>query len=85
MAAQAGLAGSLQPALDHILKVISTWAPGEVYVITCCLYMYRSIINLEIKNDNNRPARVACQLKDEIFCVVVNVSLNLIVGYLPPN
>ena len=27
--AQAGLANSLQPALDHILKVFSTWAPGR--------------------------------------------------------
>ena len=32
VAAQAGLANSLQPALDHLLKVFSTWAPGEHFV-----------------------------------------------------
>ena len=41
------------------------------------------IISLEIENDNNRPARIACQLKDETFFVFVNTLFNLIVGYLP--
>ena len=91
MTAQAGLANSLQPALDHILKVFSTWAPGRVCLKTGYLLQQYDKFKI-LKWWKCANWKISCkdcltaQVWDILcFCQCFTLFVILLVGYYHTN